>query len=485
MRDQLETLRELVAKHCDEELSREERETLNDLLRISPALRREYASLMEVHASLVMRPEMPSSPSSFPIQRKTITKWIIVGAAACIVALLALTTKESSEAQPGFATLIQASDCKWQGNFSPVEGEQIGETDLRLSDGSASIRFLSGVELDLVAPCHLQIEGPNAAILYAGELYFSNEMSDTEESFSLSTPQSELLDIGTSYSVTVRKDGAEELHVGNGTVIRLDENDRRVTIEAGQAMRWQAEGQSEAIPFVDKPSAVRRAERRASRGKPIAWYSFIDQDGYGFTDAWNPWGESVSKGSNTPGPITRAKGLQPTEQTVIAAPLKVPIDMSENGVTYFSLFCSIEVAADIPKMFYMAFRESGTPDHKAQFSITPKRRTIGAHLLYADTDLNGRSTMALSLPPDGSKFQLAGKIISRANEPDQVFLRFIPESEPLDSFEPYAWSVIGQRVECDFRFDLVSLHLNTQGNIAVSDLNLGKTWESATNPRRK
>ncbi len=484
MHDELKTLRELVAKHCDEELSNEERETLNDLLRTSPALRREYASLMELHANLMTHPGLPGKVVPFPIRRQTVWKWTAAAAAAIIILLLALPRNEAVQQAPSFATLIQATECEWLGKASPVEGERLGKSDLRLDHGTALIRFFDGVEISLQAPSHLEILGPNAATLHQGELYFSNDMSDEDVSFSLSTPQGELLDIGTSYSVAVKENGVEEVHVEDGKVIRLDESGQEFTVGAGQAMRWLAKGQSEAIPYKAKPNALRRAEWRAGQGKPIAWFSFVDQEGYGFPDGWKPWGESARGKTLIEGDFS-SNGYQPTERSVIAAPLKLPIDMSKNGVTYFSLFCTIEDASNASRMFYFAFRESSSPDHKAQFTLTPKRRTIGAHLLYADDDSAGRSTMALALPPNGTKFQIAGKIISRASEPDQVFLRLLPEHEPLESVEPFAWSVVGQRVDCDFRFDLVSIHFNTGGNLAVSDLNLGKTWESATNPQRK
>ncbi|MEM0969470.1 MAG: FecR domain-containing protein, partial [Verrucomicrobiota bacterium] len=318
-------------------------------------------------------------------------------AVASLMGMLFFPIHERVSVDSHFATLIQATDCQWQGQMSPREGEPLGKSVLQLKEGGALVRFSDGVEISLLAPSRFEISGPNTATLYDGELYFSNEMSDSGVRFSLSTPQGKLIDIGTSYSVRIGPDGAEEIHVDDGKVIRFDRHDREFMIEAGQAMRWLEKGQGKEVPFVGKPKAKDHRVVRETQEMLLAWHSFVDRQGSGFAQEWMPWGERGS-GARVKGAFT-SRGFQPAEHTVIAAPLKVPIDMSQNGVTYFSFLCSRENASMTPKNFYFAFRESRSPDHKAQFVVTPKRLTVGAHLLYDDDDSSGRSTMALALPP--------------------------------------------------------------------------------------
>lgn len=483
MRENRDHLRSLVAKLCDEELSQQDRDDLNDLLRESPALRREYASLMEVHANLITHSGLPEPDTTLPKSRNQMFVPLAIMGALSLVLLLILPLTEKTEPAPGFVSVIRADDCDWTGRSHPVEGALLGKSKLHLNSGTAVLRFPGGVEITLAGPAELEIKNSVSAILHEGQLYFTNSMAEDETGFTLLTPRGEVLDIGTSYSLKVSPEGSEEIHVDDGMVIRLGDEGGKSTVNAGEAMRWESRGASRSIPFVKK-SAYIRAERRAERGKPIAWYSFADQEGYGFTENWAAWGDSEEEGRSIRSEFT-SQGFQPAEHAVIAARLKVPIDLREDGVTYFSLQGRIEDAPISQRKFYFAFRESNNPDHKALFTMNTKRRTMGAHLLHSDQDIEGRSNMALALPANGRRFQLAGKIISRADEPDQVFLRVIPEDEPLDVDEPFAWSVVGKRVYTDFRIDLVTLHLGANGQISISDLNFGKTWQSATRPLRK
>src|SRR5204862_1591378 len=82
----------------------------------------------------------------------------------------------------------------------------------------ARIGYAGGVELIVEGPARLRLETESAATLLAGKVVFRAD--DASPPFTLSTPSSVLIDVGTEYAVEVGLN-REEVHVFSGEVQRL------------------------------------------------------------------------------------------------------------------------------------------------------------------------------------------------------------------------------------------------------------------------
>ena len=91
-----------------------------------------------------------------------------------------------------------------------------GEFELR--QGIARLAYDGGIELIVEGPARLRLESESTASLVAGKVVFRAD--DASAPFTLNTPASVLVDLGTEYAVEVGTD-REEVHVFSGEVQRV------------------------------------------------------------------------------------------------------------------------------------------------------------------------------------------------------------------------------------------------------------------------
>jgi ferric-dicitrate binding protein FerR (iron transport regulator) len=173
------------------------------------------------------RPAVTVQPVSQPAVRSR--KWlppVLLAAAASLVALLATPWfKTVSSATPQIvATVSDANDCQSQpGARTLFHGLRltIGE-ELNLRQGLAELTFETGAAVVIEAPCRLVLR-ENAVDLLAGRI--SATVPRDAKGFTVDTPNSMVVDLGTEFGVNVDSAGATEVHVFKGEVIsrRTDE----------------------------------------------------------------------------------------------------------------------------------------------------------------------------------------------------------------------------------------------------------------------
>ena len=97
-----------------------------------------------------------------------------------------------------------------------VEGTplRVGQR-IELSEGQAKVLFDTGAELQLEGPSILEVKGPNAAFLTLGSAEVLAESKESQ-GFTLGTPSSKFVDLGTAFSATVAPDGLSRLEVSQG-----------------------------------------------------------------------------------------------------------------------------------------------------------------------------------------------------------------------------------------------------------------------------
>jgi len=248
-------LMRLLSALCDEQLAAEPADRLQELLADDEA-RRIYLQYVGLHTRLLSAPMATelfdnatvgavSSPVGAggpqlvhrvvgtPRHRRRSLQWLSYVAvaaatlAATVLVQLALSKPQrpanppsmQPSAQVYVATLSQAVDVRWGAATQAYRvGARVVAGELSLQSGVARLSYDGGVELIVEGPARLQLQNNSAATLVNGKVVFRGD--DAAAPFTLSTPSSVLVDLGTEYAVELSRVG-EEVHVFSGEVQRV------------------------------------------------------------------------------------------------------------------------------------------------------------------------------------------------------------------------------------------------------------------------
>lgn len=148
-----------------------------------------------------------------------------------------------------FATLVDARDCRWQAPLDLGSENRMSARTIDLESGIAIIEFDGGARLALQGPASLELIGPKAARLHRGTA--SVRCEDGLYSFSLLTPTSTVIDLGTEFGVAVEADGAAEVHVLDGEVEVADaigkESQSTMFLNAGETVLLDTNGGNQRL----------------------------------------------------------------------------------------------------------------------------------------------------------------------------------------------------------------------------------------------
>jgi hypothetical protein len=227
---------EAVADVCHGLGSEEQVRGLNALLRSDPAARDEYILRVELHARLASEPDLfvSAAPETsvglgnvFPLAPAR-DRWRAAGWAGAVAASLVLvagawwgwrvTQRDGRKGATSHAVamLNGAVDAQWgTGNEAPRVGAPIEPRWLHLKSGMAQVVFYSGARMAIEGPAELQIISPEEASCRAGRLMM--EVPPQARGFRVSTPEVDVVDLGTVFGLHVRE-GATELQVFKGSV---------------------------------------------------------------------------------------------------------------------------------------------------------------------------------------------------------------------------------------------------------------------------
>ncbi|WP_442508597.1 FecR domain-containing protein [Novipirellula sp. SH528] len=269
-RRRLETL---LSMHIDEELDHAETEELEFLLRDDPRNREFYLQYMDLQAALPiavtsaagehatsseqnsdwisalvefteMKHESNRTPdrssghgsSGDRSSESSLAPWMITFAslaATCLIAVAFYVTRSTpvmvdssptsqqernandQEIQHGDVILTQAAGAELFGEFLPPVGEPLRfDHEYALTAGLIGLRFPDGAEVILEAPSIVEISGRERLLVSMGQC--SVHAPPGAEGFEVVTPQTEIIDLGTRFSVAVSDVGATDVQVIEG-----------------------------------------------------------------------------------------------------------------------------------------------------------------------------------------------------------------------------------------------------------------------------
>ena len=231
----------LVRLYLDSQATAEEIELLEQRMIKDQQLRKDFLSYARVDAAL---PYSSNIPEKKKVEILRFPYWPIWFSSAAI--LLLLFTLSFKSAIPGLqespkqaiAHFEKLDDCRWMNPNEAVvkEGSLFVSDRIELSSGKANIRFRNGASMKIQGPSIVELKSENSVFLTMGKAHIVAETPESQ-GFSLTTPSSTFVDLGTAFTAAVAPDGLSRLDVTQGKVnLIIEEDHPQHLIEAGEAV---------------------------------------------------------------------------------------------------------------------------------------------------------------------------------------------------------------------------------------------------------
>lgn len=244
-------LNELIDGYILESLDREQTTALNRHLAASREARVEFLVRLRIHADLAKVfsdvDEYSYKPID-PVKTETqsdsnrILSWQFVAAAIVVCSLTALAFKMRADddwPRQGVATLVASIDADW-GEASAPENRTLPNGSYKLDSGTIDLLFADGARVSLSGPADFRLVDPRHIHLTSGNLVA--HIPEQALGFIVTSPESEVVDLGTEFGLSVTESGQTDVHVLDGLVEVLyrveDSGSSGFLIAEGQARRF-------------------------------------------------------------------------------------------------------------------------------------------------------------------------------------------------------------------------------------------------------
>jgi len=413
-------------------------------------------------------------------------------------------------------TLVRGGNCQWKPvgdltqpeSFGVTAGDRLIPGVVSLASGDALIQFDGGASLVLSGPATLEIETAGSATLRYGNATI--RAPEEAAGFMLRTPTTDMIDLGTEFSVSVEDSGTTELHVTEGDVEwHSTQSSRRLgaIVSEGNAVRFVGNGstKAETIPLKGRRfhELVGEIERRQKVGQLQALEQFDyamensisrkaeANGGVGWNSHWyRGWPSSdqildFEPGKKLKGPplFANAAGgslefpAERLDQHFREASKRVladPIDMNVDSVRYISflLHRDQQSLGQDNEWFRFMLVASAKRVRRLGFGVLSDRRPI----IF---NLEGNATSSERIE-DGNTYLFVVKIVTGEKRRDQMFLKCYGPSDAVDLSEPFEWTVSGRMVQHDEVMDEFHLYNGPDRAYWADEIRLGTSWESVT-----
>ena len=391
----------------------------------------------------------------------------------------------------------QQGDCEWDIRPVSFRGElTLGK--LSLSKGIAELSFDSGTEITLDAPCKIEVTSGDKAILLAGNVFVN--VTERSNGFTLGTPESQIIDEGTEYAVSVA-DESTEVHVFDGRVVWVPESspgerqtEFKERIEAGQAKSYlrSEPTKSRFIPF-GRRQFVRNIEqlvRESTGGSLVAYDGFENlagrlrrgRSGFGWASGWQPVGQGRGPLANiVDSPIDVVFGLDRSGRRQISLTgsdirraFENPIALTSGDDIYLSVLLSrespkgesesdslrISLEPDLPgrgrqlhQVVSFGFAFNGVP-------FVGSRNTISKGTPLVASDQTYLCVLKMIISDDGTTSSL------------RIYL----PGERVEESEPSSWTVGGVEGSIEHAPASIRITASESTTWQVDELKIGTTW---------
>lgn len=158
------------------------------------------------------------------------------------------------------ARVIVSVDADWT-DTRPDNSDRVYGGNYSLKDGSVELEFGDGAKVKMSGPAAFEIRSPDHLHLLSGKMVAN--IPDQSLGFVVTSPHSEVIDLGTEFGLLVEESGETEVHVLEG-LVEVKSNDSKggggVQIEEGQARRFRPdnENNSSEIPVSSRVGLLGR-----------------------------------------------------------------------------------------------------------------------------------------------------------------------------------------------------------------------------------
>jgi hypothetical protein len=246
----------LIDGYLAESLDDGQTARLNAHLAASREAREEFRARIRIHADLAdhfsgaadsrFEPILPLAGAT-PFRKMP---WLSAAAAILIVGLTAIAVLHrggnESPAQ-GVARIVASTDADWRGK-APFGNQALPAGAYELTRGSIVLLFTDGASVSVKGPATFHLRSARHLHLESGTLVA--RIPHEALGFTVTSPQSEVIDLGTEFGLSVNREGQTDVHVLDGLVEVLpgkpDSTTPGIMIEAGQARRFV--GSSDLAP---------------------------------------------------------------------------------------------------------------------------------------------------------------------------------------------------------------------------------------------
>jgi ferric-dicitrate binding protein FerR (iron transport regulator) len=197
---------------------------------------------------------IPSPAPRAASQRTLRLAGVGVALAATAVALVMLAAPFGGAPKPtelgstrnAIAVIDPASTARAEGF---PEGRIFAGARVQFDEGRMTLKFSDDAVVTLEGDVDFEVESSMRAILHHGQL--TATVSETGRGFTIATPQTDVVDLGTRFGVSVGADRQSEVVVFDGQVdIGGSQEGSRQRLVAGEALRLEEGGQQSRIAMI-------------------------------------------------------------------------------------------------------------------------------------------------------------------------------------------------------------------------------------------
>lgn len=288
----------LLSQSLEGDLPEDQYEDFKDLLRSNPQAREYYYHLLSIHATLqetesililqedstqtlcsrevwdALSIEEKTAPAAdVPPQKKTIeviqkihrnkvpyrmSRFSLLTFVVSTAAILLIALFLHFGPDPSFkvATLTSSIDAVFAGGKSYPAGSRLSsrKESIWLQKGIIKIEFDYGAKVVIEAPAEFQLKSPEDMTLLSGRLFA--HVPDRSKGFTVETPNSRVIDLGTEFAMKVDFNGTSDVHMVKGSASLIPgtkgQTGQGQILSAGQARHVDANDAVQTIQLQDK-----------------------------------------------------------------------------------------------------------------------------------------------------------------------------------------------------------------------------------------
>jgi hypothetical protein len=173
------------------------------------------------------------------------------------------------------ATVRNTTDVQWSKHTSSklAESSILSGEPLKIESGTIELELNAGTKLVVEGPAEWSVDGENRISLRTGKLIA--RVPQHAIGFTVETPTTTIVDLGTEFGVEVGEHGATEVQVLKGKIdvtyalsAKPDEPRQNVRMTAGQAKRFSKHEGDTKLTVVDVPPGTRNLFAKTSSPVP-------------------------------------------------------------------------------------------------------------------------------------------------------------------------------------------------------------------------